>query len=183
MHPAQDIHRYGIRLRPIVDTDVETVRRWRNAEHVRSKMEYQTPITAEMQALWWQQLDALRHHYFIIEQAGQGVGVIHAKEIDWESGTAETGIFIGESAFLDSFVPVLAVLALMDALFEDYGLQKLIAKVKADETKIMAFNRQLGYAVMQEAGSFVWLSVGHAEYVRSTVQLRQMAQRLAGGGG
>ncbi len=178
MNPASPIDRYGIRLRPMASGDVETVRRWRNAAHVRSKMDFQEFITPEMQATWWAELDPLRQHYFLIDYKGQDIGVIHAKEIDWQSMTAETGIFIGELSFLDTFVPVLAVLALMDALFDEYGLQTLLAKVRADEPKIIDYNQRLGYTTLLEDRGFLRMQITPAQYATASAPLRRMAERL-----
>lgn len=178
MHPATSILRYGIHLRPMVAGDVETVRQWRNASHVRSKMDFQTIISPEMQAAWWATLDPLTQHYFIIVHAGQDIGVMHAKEIDWSAQTAETGIFIGDVAYLESFVPVLAVLALMDALFQDYGLQTLQAKVRADEPKIIDYNLRLGYKTVREDNGFLRMQVDRVAYENASAPLRRMAERL-----
>ncbi len=161
--------------------DVEQVRRWRNADHVRSKMEFQTLITPEMQAIWWQGLNPLTQHYYIIEQSGRGVGVIHAKNIDWIDGSAETGIFIGEVDCLDSFVPVLAVLSLMDALFERYGLQTLNAKVISGNPRILDFNRRLGYQIAADLGGFLHLQVDQARYLEVAAPLRAIAGHRGSG--
>jgi RimJ/RimL family protein N-acetyltransferase len=179
MHKATPIDRYGVRLQPLTVADLETVRQWRNAEHVRSKMEYQAIISPEMQAQWWAELDLERNHYCMILFKAQPIGVIHAKDIDWKGGVAETGIFIGEVAWLGSMVPVCAVLALMDTLFEVHGLGCLQAKVKADAPQIVAFNQRLGYAVVSEAGGFQRMQVGRAAYLDATRQLRAMAARWA----
>jgi RimJ/RimL family protein N-acetyltransferase len=178
MQIAQSIDRYGIHLRPMGAADVEQVRRWRNADHVRSKMEFQTLITPEMQAIWWQGLDPWTQHYFIIVHSGRDIGVIHAKEIDWDARTAETGIFVGDVDYLDSYVPVLAVLALMDALFEEYGLQTLQAKVRADAPKIIDYNLRLGYAAVHEDKGFLRMQVARAAYESASAPLRRMARQL-----
>lgn len=179
MHLARPIHRYGILLRPVTAADLEQVRLWRNAAHVRSKMEFQTEISPDMHAAWWSALDPATNHYYIVEHRGQGIGVIHAKDIDWGAGTAETGIFIGEVDFLDTFVPVLAVLALMDDLFEASGMQRLQAKVKADEPKVVAFNRQLGYQIDTQREGFLLLTVDAAQYQSAATSLRRWGQRFA----
>jgi RimJ/RimL family protein N-acetyltransferase len=178
MHPARPISRYGIHLRPITEADLEQVRLWRNADHVRSKMEFQAEISPEMQQAWWAGLDPQCNHYYIIAHSGREIGVIHAKDIDWQARTAETGIFVGEVDFLDTFVPVLAVLALMDALFEGSELQTLRAKVKAGDLQILEFNRRLGYQTTLEKAGFLMLEVGQARYHQQTAALRAMAGRL-----
>lgn len=179
MQIASPIIRYGLRLRPVTATDLETVRRWRNADHVRSKMAFQDVISPAMQAAWWAGLDPLCNHYYLISHRSQDIGVIHAKDIDWAMGSAETGIFVGETAYLETFVPVLAVLALMDALFEDAGLLTLQAKIMSGEPRILAFNLRLGYQVKADWGDFLMLHVDRATYFQVAAPLRVAAAKWA----
>ncbi len=171
------LERYGIRLRPMGVNDLEQVREWRNAPHVRSEMAFQEVISPEMQTNWWGKLDLDRNFYWIIESEGQDVGVVHAKDIDWAQKSAETGIFIGERDYLQGFIPVLAVLAMMDGLFDVHGLDILKAKVKAGNPKILDFNRRLGYQVVSEVDGFLWLSVTREGYYAAARALRAMAAR------
>jgi RimJ/RimL family protein N-acetyltransferase len=195
------IEKYGVRLRPMQAGDLERVRRWRNAPHVRKTMAFREHITPAMQAAWWRGLDPFVNFYFVIVYGGQDVGVVHAKDIDWEARTAETGIFMGKRAYLEGFVPVLAVLALMDGLFEGYpdcwrelrprdfissghgGLERLRAKVRRDGVKVLDFNRRLGYVVegdVEGEAGFLWLGVTREGYYAAARGLREMAGRVAG---
>jgi diamine N-acetyltransferase len=175
------IERYSIRLRPMGVNDLEQVRVWRNAPHVRSEMAFQEIITPEMQTNWWANLDLTSNFYWIIEVEGQDVGVVHAKDIDWTRKSAETGIFIGERDYLQGFVSVLAVLAMMDGLFDVYGLEILHAKVKAGNPVIFDFNRRLGYQVVSEVDGFLWLTVTREGYYAAAKALRAMAARRGDG--
>lgn len=173
------IHRYGVRLRPMQAGDLERVRRWRNAPHVRREMAYQEHITPAMQADWWRNLDPFCNAYYLIEYKGTAIGVVHAKDIDWLSKTAETGIFIGKRDYLAGFVPVLAVLALMDDLFEIQGMQALQAKVRTANSKIVDFNRRLGYHSVSEEEGFLRLQVTRDQYYAVAKSLREMARRMS----
>jgi RimJ/RimL family protein N-acetyltransferase len=177
------IEKYGIVLRPMQKADLERVRRWRNAPHVVKTMAYREPITPAMQAAWWRGLDPFRNFYWIIEHQGQGIGVVHAKDIDWEAHSAETGIFIGKRDYLQGFVPVLAVLAMMDALFEVHGLEVLRAKVRGGNAAVLDFNLRLGYEVVgeefvEDEGGFLRLEVGRGRYFEVAGGLREMAGRM-----
>jgi RimJ/RimL family protein N-acetyltransferase len=177
------LEKYGIRLRPMTADDLERVRKWRNAPHVRREMAFQEVISPEMQVKWWGQLDLERNFYWMIEVEGHEVGVVHAKDIDWQEKSAETGIFIGEREYLQGFVPVLAVLAMMDGLFEVYGLEVLRAKVKAGNPVILNFNAHLGYRVISEADGFLHLSVTREGYFERAKTLRASAARRGISGG
>ena len=67
------IEKYGIRLRQVQESDIEQVRKWRNAPHVREAMEFRDKITPEMQAIWWQGLDPTCNFYYLIEQEGHAI--------------------------------------------------------------------------------------------------------------
>ena len=158
--------------------DLERVRRWRNAPHVRREMDFREHITPLMQAAWWRGLDPFKNFYWMIEVDGNAVGVVHAKDIDWDLGVAEAGIFIGKREYLNGFVPVLAVLGMMDALFDLEGLKTLKAKVKAGAPMILDFNRRLGYEVVGEEGGFLRLEVGRERYFEVAEPMRRMAARM-----
>lgn len=179
----KEVAAYGVVLRPMAAGDLERVRRWRNAPHVRKRMAYTDYISPAMQVRWWGQLDPEANRYYLVGYHGAEIGVVHAKDIDWEAGTAETGIFIGRREYLGTFAPVLAVLALMDELFLVQSLGRLRAKVRADAHDVLAFNRRLGYRVVAEEGDMRHLEVDAATYLSAAAPLRAMALRLGEGRG
>ncbi|MEM7038683.1 MAG: hypothetical protein AAF570_16980 [Bacteroidota bacterium] len=74
---ADLIDGYGIRLRRVQAADLEQVRMWRNAEHVRANMEFQTEISQEAQESWFSKLDLERNFYWVASQAEVDFGVLH----------------------------------------------------------------------------------------------------------
>ena len=139
---------YGVLLRPLEATDLEMVRQWRNAAHVRENFELQGEITPENQQKWFREMDKSRNYYWVIVRGNEDVGVIHAKEIDWESKRAEAGIFIGEKRQMGGSVAGGAILAMMDYLFGELEFEELRAKVKAEAKENVKLNRQLGYEIL-----------------------------------
>jgi UDP-4-amino-4,6-dideoxy-N-acetyl-beta-L-altrosamine N-acetyltransferase len=175
---VKPILKYGIELRPMQAQDLERVRRWRNAPHVRRTMAFQELITPSMQQVWWNELNRAENYYYVIEHQGEAIGVIHAKDIDWAMKTAETGIFVGNRAYLGTFVPVLAVLALMDELFEELEFETLTAKVMEAQRQTMEFNRRLGYETVSASDGFCKMQVTRQRYLDVAGKLREMARRL-----
>lgn len=142
--------KYGVTLRPLAVTDMEKVRQWRNADHVRLKFEYQEIISAEDQLEWFAGLDPEKDHYFMVSIEAEEIGVVHVKDVLPIMKQGEAGIFIGEEAWLGTPEPMWAVMTLMDWAFTELGLETLIAKAKADEKKTLEFNAWLGYEVAQD---------------------------------
>lgn len=177
------LERFGIVLRSMETRDLEMVRNWRNAPHVRANMEFQDTISSEMQKKWFAGLDPNRDLYLIAEQQATAFAVLHVKGIDWGDGSGEAGIFVGEQSYLGSFLPVLAVLAMMDLIFFGWGLKRLFAKVRADRAQVMDFNRRLGYAPLpdQAGQNFIRLVTDPEAYLFAAKVLRRQAQKYQKG--
>jgi RimJ/RimL family protein N-acetyltransferase len=82
-------------LRDATGSDLESIRAWRNHPRVRSAHLFQEPIDPEMHQAWWEQVgsDPARR-VLIFEWDGRPAGVVHFKDHDVSSGTAEWGFFL-----------------------------------------------------------------------------------------
>jgi len=176
------IGRFGIKLEWLKGDQIETVRQWRNAQEIRSFMEFQDYITPEMQQKWFQSLDRLRDFYFVIRLHNEPVGLIHASSIDWSQRTGYSGLFIWQKEILGSHVPVLASLCMVDFFFLFCTLEKLYAKVKADNPVAIRYNAQLGFKPAEETDhkSFLRYLLETKDYFKSTEQLHEMAESVGG---
>ena len=152
------IDRFGIQLRSIKQTDLELMRSWRNADHVRKAMFYQDKISEEQQLMWFQNL-ANSDCYLMILIDENPAGICNVKEIDWESRSGEAGVFIGEKQFLNSLLAVSSVIAMMDTFFNQFGFTKLKATVRANRPDLILFNEQLGYQIVSEDEEKVLLEI------------------------
>ena len=172
------LERFGIVLRSMVEQDLEMVRQWRNAPHVRENMEFRDEIPPEMQQKWFKSLNQDSNLYLIAESEGIPFAVLHVKDINWENRSGEAGIFVGEVGFLQTFVPVLAVLAMMDLVFDGWGFRQLMAKVRADRPQIMDFNARLGYSPLpdQDGMKFIRLKTNLESYRYAAKVLRRQAR-------
>lgn len=167
------IKKYGIELNRLTSADLETVRIWRNADHVRQAMEYRGHIDKSMQERWFIGLNAAQDFYFIIHHNNEKAGVVNLKHSDGKC--AEAGIFIGEKNFLNTLVPVAATLALMEFAFYDLELQCLKAKIATDNERAIRFNEALGYK--RESGQnaqFVYYSVNKQDFAEATTKFRDV---------
>lgn len=176
------IRRYGIRLMRLREEHIEMVRQRRNAQEIRSFMEFQEHITPEMQKKWFHSLDRLRDFYFVIEHHYEPVGLIHTSGIDWNKKTGNAGLFIWKHDLLGSHVPVLASLTMVDFFFRFCTLRKLYAKVRKNNAVAIKYNARLGFEPVEKLNrkAFGQYALDKNDYFKATVRLHEMAQSLGG---
>jgi RimJ/RimL family protein N-acetyltransferase len=136
---------YGIVLRRIVREDIQQIRVWRNAQHVRSQMFFQNEISESAQEVWFDSIDNAFNYYFIIEVDKQGLGVIYAKNVNPVTFSGEGGIFIGQKEALQTQIPALASMLLLRFCFERLGVESSVIHVKDTNRDARVFNEMLGY--------------------------------------
>ncbi len=178
------IFKYGIQLKNLEVSELEMVRNWRNSDDVRSYMQYQKLISSEMQFKWFKSLDSACNLYFVIQSEEEKIGLINLKEIDWELKTAEAGIFVGNRNFINSSIPVLATITIMEFAFEVLGLKTLKAKIGCANTKVIQFNESIGYKKneVQTDKKFHYYQVNAKQFYTTTLSMRQTLEKLNTGG-
>jgi RimJ/RimL family protein N-acetyltransferase len=177
-----DIECYGIRLVRLTASHIELVRQWRNRPDIVAQMEYQTHITAEMQQRWFARIDNVNHHYFLIEQKGQFGGLIHTAPVNWERKEADTGLFLAETNWIDTPIPAVASLAMVEVFFEAFRLARLTAKVHSQNERALRYNSSLGFVPVGqgENSAFVILELTPERFFQITAKARSAAARLYG---
>ncbi len=177
------IKRFGIRLVRLQEDKIDLVRLWRNAPHIRDFMEYREFISPEMQKKWFESLDPLRDFYFIIEHHENPVGLIHTSDIDWESGTGHSGLFIWEKTLLGSHIPVLASLSMVDFFFSFCRLEKIFAKVMQANKVAVKYNSSLGFVSTGNhiESDFRQYVLTKENYFKATSALHDRAELIGNG--
>jgi UDP-4-amino-4,6-dideoxy-N-acetyl-beta-L-altrosamine N-acetyltransferase len=139
---------YGIKLTRLDQSEIEMVRNWRNASHIREKMEIKELIQPEQQKEWFKTINNIDNNYFIIHANGIKVGLIYAAKIDWDkSFTGNAGIFIYEEKYQETGVPLAASFLLTDTSFL-MNIKKSYITVLSNNKKAIEFNKALGYKIM-----------------------------------
>ncbi|MDB4655752.1 GNAT family N-acetyltransferase [Flavobacteriales bacterium] len=138
------LERYGISLRSIRAEDLETVRTWRNSDLVRPYMFYQKIISQQDQKQWFSKLNPLNNFYFIISHNDVQIGVCNIRDIDWKKGCCEGGIFVGEEKFLNSSVPIRAVLTACEYWFNFLTVDQVSISILQGNGVAVKFNKMLG---------------------------------------
>lgn len=139
------ITNYGITLEPLSGVTIETVRIWRNQQEVRQFMEFQEEITKEDQIRWFEKIQNSNSEYFIIKKEDCPIGMIHLNQINFDTKSAEAGLFIGNSKFSGTGITLGASIVLLEHAFNDLKLNIIFAKVKNNNTNTIKYNQLLGF--------------------------------------
>lgn len=172
------IVKYGVELVKLRLEDIELVRNWRNAQHVKQNMAFTGYINASSQRNWFEQLDTNANYYFMIIYSNKKIGIVNIKNIKDKIG--EAGIFIGDPLYLHSTVSFSATLCMMEFAFNELGLVALLAKVNSKNTKVIAFNKALGYQLLdgQSGGEFNYFKVGYKDFTEATATIRRTLEKI-----
>jgi len=141
--------KYGITLINLTEKDIELVRNWRNDPIVVRNYEFRDFITPEMQKKWFKSIRNINNAYFVIIYEGKKVGVINARNIDWEKQTIESGIFIPDPAVYNTFVPAIIAVMMTDLFFRAFNWEKVYAHIMKTNTPMIRFNETLGYTLCE----------------------------------
>lgn len=175
------IKRYGIVMETITDQTKDLLRTWRNSEHVRNTMIYQKIISEEEHEKWFNSLNVDKNFYFVFSSGNNKIGVINLKDINHKEKTAEAGIFIGNTEFMNTPEPLYAVLALMDFAFLYLKMNVLFATVKSENENALRFNEALGYTLISKNDNGIKkFFVTKNRYFSVAHNLRKMAIRIFG---
>lgn len=173
------IHGYGISLLRLRHADIGLLREKRNLQAIRDRMEYREEITPAMQEEWFARINNIHNNYFLIEYRGEKIGLISGADIDWEKKeTRNGGIFIWEESFWNTAVPLSASLLLTDISFI-LGFERTYVRVLRDNEKAIAFNRMLGYRLVDEndtAYNQLYVLTREA-YEQKTARLREALRK------
>ena len=119
----------------------------------------------------------------IIQYRGEKIGLLNDKNIDWETLTSETGIFIGQPEFYHTFVPYLVSVAGIETLFYFLGWKKQYAHVLRSNTNAIKYNLELGYKLCEGQDN-----IDHQRYEltresfdQTAGKIQKMVRSIAGG--
>ncbi|MDP2722968.1 MAG: GNAT family N-acetyltransferase [Bacteroidales bacterium] len=135
-------------FRRLTIDDLELVRNWRNSSHINQYMEYRDYITPEMQERWFNSINNQNNLYFIFEFNDEKIGVFNGKDIDWEKGIMETGIFIAEEKYLNTELPLMAVFTFGELGLRVFNMTSYAHMLKSNKRAIR-FNKLLGFELCE----------------------------------
>jgi len=139
------IVKYGITLHLLKEADIELVRQWRNDPSVVKNYGFREFITEEMQKEWFRSVNNNNNLYLVIEYEGQKIGVVNAKDIDYEKGTCESGIFIPDGKYSNTFLPGLVMIMTVELGFRMFGWDRGYAHVLKTNEPVKSMTTSFGY--------------------------------------
>ena len=172
---------FDCQLRTIRETDLELIRVWRNSDHVRRNMIYREEISASEQNTWFENLNIEHNIYMIIHEKDQPVGILNYKQIDWQEGSGEGGVFIGAEDRLNTSTPLRALYAFNNMLFSYLGLSQMTMKVLKSNSASIRYCKSWGAEILGEWNEQVWqMSVGSSAYFYASLEHRKKYGERAG---
>ena len=144
----------NIELRLLDESMLETLREWRNSSAVYQFMEYQEIISKEGQRKWFQNLSKEHNFYFVICADSKYLGMIHIGDVNFNTGTAESGMFIADESYRGTGIAFKVSLLILEFAFERLCLSELFAKVKNDNKMARDYNSMLGFQEVQPLNDF-----------------------------
>ena len=175
--------KYGITLERMKEEDIELVRQWRNSDPVNRNMNYREIISPEQQREWFHSINNINFHYVVIHYRGEKIGLLNDKNIDWDTRSSETGIFIGRPGLFNTFVPYLVSVAGIETMFYFLGWSRQYAHVLRSNTNAIDYNLQLGYKLCegQEGIDHQRYEITRESFDQTAGKIRKMIRSIAEG--
>ncbi len=144
------LQKFGITLRRLEKSDIELVRKKRNSENINRFMLYKEYITPKMQLNWFNTINNTNNFYFIIEYLGEKIGLVNDKNIDWDKKTSEGGLFIWDERYINSMIPLLVSLCIIEMAFYVLNWEKSEVTVLKSNRQALNYNLSLGFLIQNE---------------------------------
>lgn len=172
------INKYGITLIRLKREHLELVRQKRNLPYIQEKMIFKKKISKWRQWRWYRKINNMYNYYFIIEYKGNFIGLVNGKNADFETRTMEGGIFIWESNYWNTHIPLLASVVMHDCSFFISNFNTLYAKVLFENKNAINFNTDLGYTTIQEQNGYLLMQLKKADYQLKVAKIRDYLIRI-----
>lgn len=134
---------FGLELKPLSESTLEQVRRWRNDKQTARHMEFRNEISIEGQQKWFSSIQ--NAYYFVIYSGSVPIGLIDLKKIDPDKKTAESGLLIGNKDFIGTGITLGASILLLDFAFDQLKLETVTAKIRKENQEAEKYNQLLGF--------------------------------------
>lgn len=144
------IRKYGLVLKRVQREDLELIRTKRNQRSVREHMFYQKTISKLDQEKWFDSINNIYNYYFLIQLKNESIGLINGKNIDYDKGESEGGIFIWENSPEVSIAAAIASMIMAELTFKLFRFNATYAFVKSSNIKQQTYNKKLGYQLINE---------------------------------
>lgn len=132
------------RLRPLEESDLAMVLKWRNSDRVRSFMFTNHLISREEHLRWFRGIDPQQRQCLIFELRQEACGLVNIYQIDRRNRCCAWGFYIGSSAAPRGAGLLMGYLA-MEYIFKDLSMLKLCSEALVANTVSIAYHHNLGF--------------------------------------
>jgi len=143
------ICKYGITLNRLRQEDLEFVRQKRNSKITLSSEQSREEITPEMQQKWFDSINNPENFYFIIEYNGIRIGMLNNKNLNWEALTSESSLFLWDESFIETIIPVLASLCMIEVVFYYLNWNASYIRIHTNDQRAIENAGKLGYEITE----------------------------------
>lgn len=148
-------------LRPIEESDLDTVLSWRNSDRVRAYMYTDHIITPTEHRNWFERARQSEFHPILVfEYKGAPRGLKSFSRIDRQNNHCHWGFYLGDSDIPRGCATVMGFLAL-EYIFEQRNFRKLYAETFAFNKSSVTYHKRLGFT---QEGCFVQHVLKNGKY-------------------
>lgn len=167
-------------VRPISPDDTKLIVEWRNRDYVRNNFIFREPFTAEMHENWMRTKVASGEvEQFIIENGNDDdggekrpVGSVYLRDVNYVTGQAEYGIFIGEEDVFGKGIGSQSAKWAIWYAKEELHLQTLILRVFADNVGAVKSYEKAGFIQTEYIKDFLQDEKGSRDLIMMMIDLR-----------
>jgi UDP-4-amino-4,6-dideoxy-N-acetyl-beta-L-altrosamine N-acetyltransferase len=137
-----------VKLRPVHESDIETLRAWRNKNEIRKNFFNQSVISSVGQKAWFKSVKSTANDLmFIIEtDKREPIGAIALYNIDLKNRSGELGrLMIGNRKYLGRGFATEAAEELVKFGFESLGLHRIYLQLFEDNDKAYKIYHKVGF--------------------------------------
>ena len=166
-----------ITLRTIEQADIERIRGWRNDESVNKYLKTRKEISAGEQIEWFNSRDPKTSIYFMMEHVCVPFGLIYVDSINLEEMSFEGSIFTGDSDYMNSHLPVKAIMMLFVLFFEHLHFELLYSRVHYKNAAAVEINRHLGFKDLRREGELIFSRCTKSDFESKSASLKKTLLR------
>jgi hypothetical protein len=135
-----------VEFKKLTNDMLETVRQWRNMEHVRKYMYTEHYITPEEHKRWFEKVSKSKSYkYWVITVDGKGVGLVNLADIDYENLTASFGFYLADLSLRGKGLGNIVLYHLIDYYFTRMQFNKLCCSVLDFNEHVIRMYRKFGF--------------------------------------
>ena len=133
-------------FRRIRDSDLQTLRAWRNSPEISQAMYSEHHITEEEHKAWFLALrqDASKS-YWIIELDGRAVGLANVINIDFQDRSAEWAFYLADASTRGKGVGLYVEYCVLACVFDYWNLEALNCEVLETNAGVSAMHESVGF--------------------------------------